>query len=82
MKIRQKTKKTNIKQNNITQTYCHNNKLKIDKKKLSEYIELFASDLLDPLKEKYMFDIITSEKILNYFKFIKRPYENIEIIIN
>ena len=63
-------------------SYCHNKKLRITKKKLSEYLELFATDLLDPLKERYMFNIVISEKILNYFTFIKRPYESIEIMVS
>jgi len=59
--------------------YCCKQKLRISKKKLSDYLELLAEDLMDPLKERYLFDVAFSEKTRKYLKFTRRAHESIEI---
>jgi hypothetical protein len=59
--------------------YCKQKKLIITKKKLDELLELLAQDILNPLKNKWLFSDIFSENIINYFKFIIHPDEYITI---
>ena len=61
--------------------YCRDRKLKISASKLKEYIELFAGDIVDPLKFKYMCGLVLMGRVVDYFKFIRRPTEKIKIII-
>lgn len=61
--------------------YCRDKKLKITSTKLSEYLELLANDIIDPLKFKFMVNLTLIEKSVDYFKFIKRPNEIITISI-
>jgi hypothetical protein len=61
--------------------YCKKNKLLITANKLSELLEILASDILNPFKNKWLFNIIFADSIINIFKFIKRDNEHIEISI-
>lgn len=61
--------------------YCKQNKLIIDKKTLSKLIEIMAADILNPVKEKWLFSDIFSNNVINFFKFIKRQNEYITIEI-
>jgi len=62
--------------NNI---YCKQNKLVISTKKLDELINIMASDVLNPFKQKWLFNVIFTDQILKYFKFIRNPHETITI---
>ncbi len=62
-------------------SYCHNTKLIMEKTKLNEYIQLFAGDIIDPLKFKYIFGLIQMDNVVDYFKFVRRPTEVIKIIV-
>ena len=66
---------------NKNRGYCKHKKLIIPSNKLKNYIDILASDILNPIKSKWLFSSIFNEKILSYFKFIKRPFESINIII-
>ena len=59
--------------------YCKNNKLIIDKYDLKHILEIVASDILNPIKEKWLFSSILYDNVLNIFKFIRRPNEEIMI---
>ena len=59
--------------------YCKNKKLIITNKKLNELLEIMASDILNPFKEKYFFDTAFVNNIVSFFKFKKRGYETITI---
>jgi hypothetical protein len=62
--------------------HCKKKKLIIPKTKYDEYIEILAADILNPIKSNWIFSGIFSSKIMNYFKFIYRPYEYIDIEIS
>jgi hypothetical protein len=59
--------------------YCKQSKLIITQKKLTEFLEIMTSDILNPFKQKWMFNVLFTEKIVNYFKFIRRANESIFI---
>jgi hypothetical protein len=68
-------------QNNPKKKYCVKNKLVIDKKVLQKLLKILTDDILNPIKEKWIFSSIFSDNTINYFKFIKRPDENITITV-
>lgn len=68
-------------QNKNNEKYCKNNKLIIDKNTLKKLLEILTADLLNPVKEKWIFSSIFSDNVINFFKFIKRPDELITIEI-
>ena len=59
--------------------YCKKNKLVITEKNLTVLLEIMASDILNPIKSKWIFNIIFTDNIINFLKFIHRPNETIEI---
>lgn len=59
--------------------YCKNNKLIIEKKKLKQLLEIMTADILNPVKERWIFSNVFSDNVINFFKFIKRPDEFITI---
>jgi hypothetical protein len=61
--------------------YCKQSKLLISSKKMDELIEMLASDILNPFKQKWLFNVAFSEKVLSYFRFKRRSSENITIEI-
>ncbi len=61
--------------------YCKQSKLLISAKKLDELIEILASDILNPFKQKWLFNVAFSEKVLSFFRFKRRPTEKITIEI-
>ena len=65
----------------INRGYCSHKKLIVPKNKLKDYIDILASDILNPIKSKWIFSSIFIRKIITYFKFIKRPFEKITIIL-
>lgn len=61
--------------------YCKNKKLIIDKTVLKNLLEIMTADILNPVKEKWLFSTIFSNNNINFYKFIKRPNEFITIVI-
>lgn len=61
--------------------YCMNNKLIINKKKFENIIEILASDILNPVKEKWLFSDVMGDNTVSYYKFIRRPDETITITL-
>ena len=61
--------------------YCKKQKLIISHKEVDKYIDILAEDILNPIKSKWIFSNILIEKIITYFKFIKRPFETIQITL-
>jgi hypothetical protein len=61
--------------------YCKKNKLIIEQKKLNELIDILASDILNPIKQRWIFSSLIFDNTINFFKFIRRPDENIIISI-
>ena len=68
--------------NNKSENHCINNKLIIDKNKLKSLLEIMASDILNPVKEKWLFSSVFSDNVVSFFKFIRRPDELITIQID
>jgi hypothetical protein len=67
--------------NPINQKYCKNHKFVIDKIKLKSILEIVVADILNPIKEKWLFSSVFSDNVISYFKFIRRPDEHITITI-
>lgn len=63
-------------------TYCKNNRLIIDKTTLKKLLEIMTADILNPVKEKWIFSSVFSDNVINFFKFTKRTDEFITIEIN
>lgn len=61
--------------------YCKNYKFIIDKRKLKNILEIMASDILNPVKEKWIFSSVFSDNVVSFYKFIRRPDELIKITI-
>jgi hypothetical protein len=61
--------------------YCKKNKFIIEKKKLYKMLEIMASDILNPVKEKWLFSNIFTGNNIAFFKFIRRPNELISISV-
>jgi hypothetical protein len=59
--------------------YCSDNKLIIEKNKLDEIIDILSHDIINPTKWKWLFNSIFIEKYVQYFKFIARKNESIEV---
>ena len=65
--------------NKFQNQHCKNNKLIINKHTLKKLLDIMASDILNPVKEKWIFSSVFSDNIINFFKFIRRPDELISI---
>lgn len=65
----------------IQKGYCSKKKLIVPSDKLKTYIDILASDILNPMKSKWIFSSIFTEKVITYFKFIRRPFEIIQILL-
>lgn len=66
-------------QDQKNENYCMNKKLIITKEKFEEFIEILASDILNPIKQKWIFSTIMSDRVINFLQFINRPNEEISI---
>jgi hypothetical protein len=66
---------------NTKNVYCEGKKLLIKKDMLKDLLDVMASDILNPMKSKYLFNTSFVRNNINYFKFIIRDYENIVISI-
>ena len=69
-------------QNNKSENYCDGNKLIIEKDKLKSLLEIMTSDILNPVKEKWLFSSVFSDNVISFFKFMRRPDELISIQID
>jgi hypothetical protein len=58
--------------------YCSKRKLIIDQP-IDDLVSLLMSDLKNELKSKFLLDTIWYDTIVNYFDFIRRPNESIDI---
>lgn len=61
--------------------YCKNNKLILCKKKYDDFVEILSTDILNPLKQKWIFSDIMSDRVINFLRFIRRPDEEIFITL-
>lgn len=61
--------------------YCNNKKLMIKKSKLKKLLNLLASDILNPIKSKYLLSPMFVKNVINYLKFTNYKDENITITI-
>jgi hypothetical protein len=66
-------------QSKTSQDYCKKNKFIISRKKLLPILDIIASDIVNPIKNKWLFSSIFSDNTISYFKFIRRPDEHINI---
>jgi hypothetical protein len=60
-------------------SYCAGDKLIIEKAKLDVILDIIASDMANPAKWKWLFNSVFVERIVEYFRFIKRKNETITI---
>ena len=65
----------------IDSPYCKNKKLMIKKHKLKELVTILASDILNPIKSKYIFSPVFVKNTIDYFKFTIRKNESITVRI-
>lgn len=54
-------------------------KLIIPRDRFGPFVELLTSDIMNPIKIKYMFSGMFTENIINYFDFTVKSYENVFI---
>lgn len=59
---------------------CESNKLIVEKSKMDEYLDIFLQDILNPLKEQWLFNIMFAENVFSFFEFIYRVDESINIV--
>jgi hypothetical protein len=62
-----------------TKNYCNGKKLIIPKEKLEIFYDILAGDILNPIKQKWIFSDIMSNRVVNFLQFIQRQYEDIRI---
>lgn len=60
-------------------SYCDNNKLRIPPGKLDTFLEILASDIKNPLKEKTLFSRAFLTNIIDPYQFERREFETIKI---
>jgi hypothetical protein len=66
---------------NNTAQYCKKNKFIIDRIQFKKILDIIASDILNPVKEKWLFSSIMNDNVINLFKFKRRINEHITIEI-
>ena len=59
--------------------YCRGSKLIIPEVKFKKLLDILVSDIKNPLKEKWLFNPIFAENIINYLKFEIHPLESITV---
>jgi len=59
--------------------YCDKNKLIIEKPRFNEIVQIIASEIVNPAKWKWIFSNAFIIRSVNYFKFIRRKNESIEV---
>ena len=63
-------------------SYCRKKKLVVSKSDFDKYIDILASDILNPLKSKILFSKFYLKNIMDPYQFIRRPYEQITVDFN
>lgn len=57
--------------------YCDGKYLLLDRDKLDIYIDVLANDILNPVKQKWIFSDVMSDRVLEFLQFVSRPNEAI-----
>lgn len=60
-----------------SEAYCHKNKLIMSAKNLEDLIDIFISDIVNPIKRSYILSSILINDIQSYFQFEKKKDEEI-----
>ena len=66
---------------NNNQYQCSSHRLIIPNEKKKIFIDTLINDITNPLKQKILLSGVLQEDMYNWFKFIKRPTENITLSI-
>jgi len=69
------------KNKNMTKSQCKNTKLIVPKNKIDNMLDILASDILNPFKEKWLFTDLFLTNYISFFRFVKRVNEEIFIEI-
>ena len=64
---------------NITSSYCSGKKLLVPEKQFDNYLQLFADDMFNPLKNPYILALIFTDNVIDCFIFQRVPGEEIFI---
>jgi len=64
-----------------SKNHCKAGKFIIEKSKLKNILEIMASDILNPVKEKWLFSSVFADNVISFFKFNRRLDEQITIEI-
>ncbi len=60
--------------------FCESNKLVVEKDKMDDYLDIFLQDVLNPLKEQWLFNVMFAENVFSFFEFTYRMDESISIV--
>lgn len=63
----------------VDQSFCNKKKIIIEKQKLKDMLDVMGADILNPIKEKFLFGTLLVDHVVQFFKFIKRPHEKITV---
>jgi hypothetical protein len=63
----------------LSKNYCKSKKLIISKEKYKIFIDILSNDIKNPIKQKWIFSDILSDRVINFLQFIKRVDEKIQI---
>ena len=66
-----------VDRNNVS--YCLAGKFTIPQDQFDEIIEVIAADLVNPVKWRWLFNVVFIEKTIFFFRFIRRPNEHITV---
>jgi len=64
-----------------TLAYCSKNKFIMTKQQLNDILQVIAYDIKNPSKWKWIFNSSFLNHTVNFFKFIRRPYETITVVL-
>ncbi len=59
--------------------YCAGNKLMVPRDRIDTFIDILADEIMNPLKQHWMFSSVLADRNIMYYKFIKRPHEYIRL---
>jgi hypothetical protein len=60
-------------------SYCRGKRIIVPASQVSQYVDIIAAQIKNPFVQKYIFSPLFIDTIIDYFKFIKRPYEIIRV---
>jgi hypothetical protein len=66
----------------VKQAYCKKNKFIIQKNELDDLLKIMTSDIINPVKSKWLFNDILSDNVLKFFKFLRRFDEHILVTVD